>query len=415
MSTQAGSSTSGATASYPTASYPTPAPLSSSPKSSPEKKVTGPQTSPHPPVLPSLPIIPKKRAPRPRQRKTPPALAPVAPLPQPQRRPQIYPDDSDEEYPAPPYSPITPPPATTPPPISSNSKTGASTLPAFVPTMAPKTVTHIPPPVIPPNFASMGGRAPLTHVAHPETVAAAAPPPLQPIDFNENTDVLALQATIGILLRQRQQAEADIRQLSKARQAAMERPLDFYNDLMGGSVTQGTAKTQDDNSDDDEMEVKTEEDGVMKMEAFEPSAMEVNTSKKKEKKDIKGKGKAKATPSPSTNTAGPSSSSTAPAPWLNLPKQQDIVRMPAINWAQYAVEGEAFDRLHNVQRTHPTRGTPAVIAPNGTYSFTGAANPDDGKKKDGISAPFNPLLDQVAPNKKPAKGGAAGGPRKGDA
>ncbi|KAF3762393.1 hypothetical protein M406DRAFT_323533 [Cryphonectria parasitica EP155] len=107
------------------------------------------------------------------------------------------------------------------------------------------------------------------------------------------------------------------------------------------------------------------------------------------------------------NGAGASSSKSASAapPWANLPKAQDIVRCPQINWAQYAIEGEALNKLHNEQLSRPTLGTPALMAANGTFEFTGAANPDDGKRVEGISAPFNPLRDR-----KPSKGK---GPRRG--
>lgn len=293
----------------------------------------------------------------------------------------------------------------------SNGNAGPSSSPIAAPS---KTVTHIPPPVIPPNFASMGTRAPLTHNAHLAAVATAAPPPLEPIDFENNPDVIALQATIGILLRQQKQAEASIRQLKDAKNAAIQRPMDFYEDLVGGRVSQGPMETKHEEDDDDDIdddvdvEMKTEDDGANTMlNGLKPSAMGVKAPKERKGED---KGKGKATASSSSSQKGPSAAT--PAPWTNLPEAQDIVRMPPINWAQYAVEGEAFNKVHNNQLTHPTRGTPAVIGTDGTYEFTGAANPDDGKKVDGISAPFNPLRDRVE-EKKPARGGAAGGSRRG--
>ncbi|KAJ4416364.1 hypothetical protein N0V82_006801 [Gnomoniopsis sp. IMI 355080] len=238
----------------------------------------------------------------------------------------------------------------------------------------------------------MGGRAPLTHSAHPPTVASAPPPPVppEPIDFENNPDVIALQATVGILLQQKKRAEADLIKLKAAKNAAMERPLEFARDLTSGRVSQGPVKTEEDEdsdgSEDCDVDMKTEDDGTEDKTSTSPATNGLQPSALKAKASKKGKGKAKAAP-------------VAPPPWVNLPQPQDIARMPPINWTQYAVEGEALNKLHNQQLTHPTLGTPAVMGPNGTYEFTGTANPDDGKRFVGISAPFDPLRDRVVEKK----------------
>lgn len=238
----------------------------------------------------------------------------------------------------------------------------------------------------------MGGRVPLTHTAHPPTVASAPPPPVarEPIDFENNPDVIALQATLGILLQQKKRAEADLIKLKAAKIAAMERPLEFARDLMSDGVSQGpvTEDTEDDDDSDEDVDVemKTEEDSTENKTSTETTTSGLQPSALKAKSSKKGKGKAKAVP-------------VAPQPWANLPKPQDIARMPPINWTQYAVEGDALNKLHNQQLTHPTLGMPAVMGPNGTYEFTGAANPDDGKRVVGISAPFDPLRDRVVEKK----------------
>lgn len=238
----------------------------------------------------------------------------------------------------------------------------------------------------------MGGRVPLTHAAHPPTVASAPPPPVtrEPIDFENNPDVIALQATVGILLQQKKRAEADLIKLKAAKIAAMEKPLEFARDLMSGGVSQGRVRTEvDEDSDgdeDDDVDMKTEEDSGENKTSTDTTTNGLQPSALKPKASKKGKGKAKAAPA-------------APPPWTNLPKPQDIARMPPINWTQYAVEGEALNKLHNQQLTHPTLGMPAVMGPNGTYEFTGATNPDDGKRLVGISAPFDPLRDRVVEKK----------------
>ena len=41
-----------------------------------------------------------------------------------------------------------------------------------------------------------------------------------------------------------------------------------------------------------------------------------------------------------------------------FPRPQNIVRCPPINWAKYHVVGEALDKLHEEQISHPTSGEP---------------------------------------------------------
>lgn len=246
--------------------------------------------------------------------------------------------------------------------------------------------------------------------------------PLEPIDFDNNSDVIALQATIGILLQQRKKAEEDIRKLRDAKNAAMERPLEFARDLAAGQVKQGDVgggrataaedSDSDSNSDSDDEEgdvqMKAEDDSKASKSAngLKPSAMKAKSSRKKGKATATGR----------SNNAGASSSKTPappqPPPWANLPKTQDIVRCPPINWSQYAVQGEVLDRLHNEQLSRPTLGTPAKMGSNGAYEFTGTPNPDDGKKVEGISAPFDPLRDKIIEGKKPTAP-KSGTPRRG--
>lgn len=286
-----------------------------------------------------------------------------------------------------------------------------------------KSTTPIPPPTIPPNFASLGGRAPpLTYASHPAAVPSAPAPPIavaaaaaanavpDPVDFEDNADVIALRATMGILLQQRRRAEVDLRRLRDAKSAAIERPLEFVRDLTEGRVGQGVAggaagvgEESDDEDDDDEDEEAKDADSDVEMKdedseadskpvnLLEPSAMKAKTSRK-------GKGKASA----SSGSSRPSAP-VAP-PWADLPKPQDIARCPPINWSQYAVQGEVLDRLHSEQLSRPTLGTPAKLGANGTYEFTGAPNLDDGKKVEGISAPFNPLHDKIVDKRPPRAG-----------
>lgn len=259
--------------------------------------------------------------------------------------------------------------------------------------------TPIPPPKLPANYASLGGRAPLTHISHPEIVPSAPAPPVprEPIDFESNSDVIALKSAIAILQMQKRQAEQDLIKLRDAKNAALERPVEFATDLASGRVYQegvrDCPKSDEDEKSSDDAEMSEGNDSEPRaVNGLKPSAMKASST---------AKGKATASRSDGSNGSS-AKSKTAPPPWANLPTTQNIYRCPPINWSQYAVEGEALNRLHNEQVSGPTLGTPAAMGANGTFQFTGAANPDDGRKVDGIAAPYNPLRD-----KRPPKSGAS--------
>lgn len=198
----------------------------------------------------------------------------------------------------------------------------------------------------------------------------------------------------------------------------------FYKDLIEGRVGKGlpdTGQTDDDSSDSDSdqqassgpgqegqgKDVKMEDNA--QGEISEAAAMGLKPSL------MEGKGKAIAADNNSNN--GASSSNVLPAagagpapPWTaKFPEKQNIYRCPPINWSQYAVEGEALDKLHHEQQTRPTLGTPALLGANGTYEFTGLPNADDGKKAEGIAAPFDPFRDKLLTKPK----GGIGGSRRG--
>lgn len=250
------------------------------------------------------------------------------------------------------------------------------------------STTPIPPPTIP-TFH----RQTFTHKQHPPQVQSIPqPPPPEPVDFNENVDVIALESAILLLQRQKQNAEDDIRQLQRIKQEATRKPAEFVQDLASGKVGQGPQAVAppsgggDDDDDEDEDEDDEDESSDDEMEdrgGGEASSSGLGPSPMK----VSGKGKAAAAP---------------PQPsWANLPTPQDVVRMPAINWSKYAVVGESLDKLHREQLAKPTLGTPATVAADGkAYEFKGGPNPEDGKKSVGIAAPYDPLHDKI---KKPRK------------
>lgn len=281
---------------------------------------------------------------------------------------------------------------------SSSSASGPAGEPAapvpepLSPQFRPISTTPIPPPTIP-SFAS--GRQAFTHREHPPQVEfLPQPPPPEPIDFRDNVDVIALESAILLLQRQKRQAEEDIRQLRRVKEEAIAKPSDFVRDLatgrVGGGGDQGAAENVGEDDDDDDNDDSDEEGGTgdgtrtgtggeTSDSGLRPSPMEASTSRK---------GKAAAS---SSNPAA------APQPsWTTLPKPQDVVRMPAINWSKYAVVGESLDKLHTEQVARPTLGTPAVMGARGTYELSGGSNPDDGQWV-GVSAPYDPLTDKLKP------------------
>lgn len=340
----------------------------------------------------------------------------TAPL-QPQPQPPPPPQPVSTTYVPPPIPPTGYPPR--PPPIQTNThaqaqaqaqaqakpqaKTSRPSSPVrppispITPTLAPrqlpssKASTTTTAAAAAPSFAQ--GRPAFTH-SQPDQVAVPAPPPV-PLDFESNPDVLALKSAIGILQLQRQRATADIQALGRAKDSALAQPAAFLSDLDAGRVgtegdrlfvsAQGGGGAADDNDDDDDDSSDSDSDaeaggaagdGGLEGPGLKPSPMKLGGSK--------GKGSEK------------------PA-WASLPKPQNVVRCPPINWSQYAVVGESLDKLHNEQLSRPSQGSPAVIGSQGTYQFKGEARAGDGQKLVGIAAPYTPGRDKLDKKAKGAK------------
>lgn len=250
--------------------------------------------------------------------------------------------------------------------------------PANLPPVPQTQATQLPPPsqAIPqqPNFAA--NRPAFTHAPIPDaSTTAIVPPPPEPIDFDSNPDVLALKSAISILQLQRQRAANDIRGLNSAKSAALEDPDAFIADLTSGRIRgQGDllfpSGDQDSSSDEDDDD---DEDG--KTGAAEDGA---DTSSSATKPASKGKSKSR----------------PPKKPWSDLPRPQNVVRCPPINWSQYAVAGDSLDRLHAEQVARPSQGQPAVMGQGGTFEFRagGSENP---KEFVGVAAPYTPGRDKL--------------------
>ena len=184
-----------------------------------------------------------------------------------------------------------------------------------------------------------------THSQPPQT-AIPQPPPV-PITFDENPDAIALRSAISILQLQARNATADIRTLQRIKERAVADTENFAKALAAGEVgskPDPLLGLPQGDSDDEEGE-----EGVEKM------------SKEED--------------------------------WGTLPRAQNIVRCPPINWTQYAVVGESLDKLHKDQQARPTEGTPQVIQPDGSLTFGGEGQ----KRREDLklAAPYEPGKDKI--------------------
>jgi hypothetical protein len=219
------------------------------------------------------------------------------------------------------------------PPSSSPSPTRPPVSP-ITPTQAPSTAAA---PGQPPILS-------LSHSTHPERASAIPVPPPQPLDFEDNADVIALKSTISLLQMQSRRADSHIRTLRDVKGEALRRPEDFVHHLAPSSSSQKWSHHR----------AAAHDDG----------------------------------------------STTASSDWPELPDRISIARCPPINWSQYAVVGDALEKIHDEQVKRPVQGTPGVYA-NGVYEFKGG----EGRQEEyqGPTAPYDPLNEHVGNKPKSKK------------
>lgn len=234
----------------------------------------------------------------------------------------------------PPISPITPPLAATRPSDDVAASSSSSSSQALPP------------------------RQTFTHSQPPQQIGIPPPPP-EPIDFESNPDVIALKSAISVLQVQKGRATGDIQALNRVKDDALDDPEAFLKDLAAGKV-----KPKDDfvfRANDGDGEEDGKSDGKSdKVKDGKRTSSQHNEVKERE--------------------------------WSALPKPQNVVRCPPINWAQYAVVGESLDKLHAEQVARPSQGTPAVFGSHGIYETKG-----EGKQENysGVAAPYAPGNDYV--------------------
>ncbi|KAI1143416.1 hypothetical protein F5Y05DRAFT_368532 [Hypoxylon sp. FL0543] len=290
-----------------------------------------------------------------------------------------------------------------------NARTNTNTTTQQTParSSSPQRPTYSP--ITPPlNPVAFPPRPTYTHSSQ-KTQTAIPPPPPEPIDFDTNPDVLALKSAISILQLQRRKAETDMAVLSRAKAAALADPEAFVRDLrtgriavegeglmIGGGSGGGDGEREDSSSDSD-----SDSDGDEDMgEAGTSSAAgQQHPTQTQPQAQPAGPGPSSAVKTDPDAIAVDQPQSQRPppqqqhSPWAKLPKPQNVVRCPPINWSQYAVVGESLDKLHAEQQARPSQGVPATVAPDGRYEFSGAAGKQE--KLVGVAAPYAPGKDRI--------------------
>lgn len=248
--------------------------------------------------------------------------------------------------PQPPYSPVTPvmthasifaitDPEDVISPLSHgrNMLSGQSTSPTF---------PFVP---LPTRSSSDETRANMSQSSSP-TLFAPEPAPV-PISESDNPDAIALRSAISILQIQKQQALSDIRILDKMKQAATKNPETFVQEVLKGNVSVpngGMNIVPSPVARNDHEQDQAANDGLHR------------------------------------NEDGISHTGFG-----NLPKPQDVVRMPPINWAKYHIVGEPLDRLHEEQRRRPSPGEPRRDTPT----------PVQRAPEHVVAAPYRPFTDRL--------------------
>lgn len=186
-------------------------------------------------------------------------------------------------------------------------------------------------------------------VPPPQSIPVIRPEPSPvPISESDNPDAIALRSAITVLQLQKQKALNDIKTLDELKRAAAADPEGFSRELIAGRLTQEDRQSHsfidtdlqpggEDDDDDDEM-------------------------------------------------SAPDSSKFG-----KLPKPQNVVRMPPINWSKYQVVGESLDKMHEEQRNRPYAGAPRQDSSQRAPEHV-------------IAAPYRPLTDKIeSPGKGKAK------------
>ena len=197
---------------------------------------------------------------------------------------------------------------------------------------------YAPPPPAPRTTQPSNPYAPIPSTRLPPTTQMSEPPQPVPISESTNPDAIALRAAMSILQLQRQQALRDMQTLERQKEAAVANPETFARDVASGKIKArgmrgvlgpvGEVQASLNGGDYGGSEGVAEhvEDG---------GAMDDSEDESDDK--------------PTAETGGA---------FGEIPSEQNVVRMPPINWTKYHIVGESLDKLHEEQRSRPVAGQP---------------------------------------------------------
>ncbi|GAB7357025.1 hypothetical protein MBLNU459_g7851t1 [Dothideomycetes sp. NU459] len=181
-------------------------------------------------------------------------------------------------------------------------------------------------------------------------------PPALPFSGDDSTDALALRAAISSLQFQRETAQRDLRALEEIKRQAIAHPDEFRQHLLvQGRRKASTQKSslqellaQEQHNDDDAV-TGTEEHGLAK--ATHTNGSYLNTGEVPDSQQSPGLFSSFGSVSPSQGE-----SQFQPHNFRPIPKPQEVVRCPPIEWTRYNVIGESLDKLHRQQQLRPGNG-----------------------------------------------------------
>ena len=169
----------------------------------------------------------------------------------------------------------------------------------------------------------------------------AEPPQPVPISESTNSDAIALRAAMSILQLQRQQALRDMQTLERQKEAAVADPEAFARDVASGKIkARGMRDILGPVG-----EMPSDMNGISSGRKGELHSSLADDAKDREVMD-------------DSETEDDKSAAQVNRDFGEIPSEQNVVRMPPINWAKYHIVGESLDKLHAEQRARPVPGQP---------------------------------------------------------
>jgi len=160
--------------------------------------------------------------------------------------------------------------------------------------------------------------------------------------MDENPDAIALRSALSILQIQRLQAIKHVQGLRRKKEDALMDPQAFARDLAEGRVQTEPQRGLLDGIRDEEEEIEGTD---------------------------------------ALTAEGDRCATSSDRPIIRLPRPQDIIRCPPINWDKYHVNGDALEAMHRMQTSMP----PGHHVPSGAEA--------GGHTEHVVAAPYRPFVD----------------------